>query len=227
MITSRLFVLGGLLVAAAVSLTGCGTTAALEKVQGLEKDGRYADIKAQVVPDACDKAGPDDAKACSRIFAIRAHACLELVRAETSEGAACPPTALEKTSGHLMCAVAGYEHATTLDPQLSANEVLTENQARSLYCASRLNSWPKRQEMATQAVSKLAGLGADPKRALLAGSAALSIAQDDQASAADRCAAANKAIQLTSASGVVSSDASSPVYKALISTHNVARQVAR
>jgi hypothetical protein len=186
--------------AAQACLLGCGTDPTLERLLQWQEQDKLTAIAAEPVPPGCAST-PFTSRACPRIHAIRAHACLALANRETDPHAACPPLHSASARQALQCAVDSY--AIAVPPQETQSADLRQNRARAFYCGARLlvlegETAETGAKLARRAVDELSRLPPTPAHDHLAASSALFIANRERLLPAERCAAAHQADLLAS-----------------------------
>jgi hypothetical protein len=171
---------------------GCGTTKQLSDFKKDEAAKNYAAIENQTIDSSCF-AGGQATDECAQLTEIQGRACLTLARQEAAPNAACPP-ATDTARRRLQCAAKDFGVALT-GGHFSADDQndMTEMRARALYCGATLVSRADGLPDAREAARELDTLPANPQRDQLAAAAALYVANSEQLSTADRCAAAQLA----------------------------------
>jgi hypothetical protein len=153
----------------------------------------YATIEKKTIDSSCfaDHGVSDE---CAQLTEIQGRACLTLALGEAAPNAACPP-ATDTARRRLQCAARDFAAALS-GGHFSTDEQndFTEMRARALYCGATLVSRADGLPDAREAARELETLGANPRRDQLSAAAALYVANSEQLSSADRCAAAQLAI---------------------------------
>jgi hypothetical protein len=160
----------------------------------------YATIEKKTIDPGCfanhqvSFANHQVSDECAQLTEIQGRACMTLALGEAAPNAACPPATdtarrrLECTAQDFAVALSGGHFST--DDQ---ND-MTEMRARALYCGATLKSRADGLPEAREAARELDTLSANPRRDQLSASAALYVANSDELSSADRCAAAQLAV---------------------------------
>jgi hypothetical protein len=155
----------------------------------------FASIEDSTLPADCFAAGavsPD----CAQLTDLQGRACFILARQEAAANAACPP-ATDTARRRLQCAARDFGVATR-GASMSANDVndMTEMRARALYCGATLVDRAAGLPDVREAFRELGTLSSTPERDQLAATTQLYVANSDQLSGAERCAAAKAAAQI-------------------------------
>jgi len=176
------------------SLTGCAVSA-LDKLKGLESSQQFTKIEAEAIPGDCAGSGRGSEE-CAQIEEIHARACLTLAQQESAPGAACPP-ATDSARRRLKCAADGFKEAA-VGGHFSSEQrnEFTQMRAQALYCGATLGARADGLASVREASRELATLPPNPRRDLLAASAALYVANTDDVSGHERCDAAQRAVDL-------------------------------
>ena len=182
---------------AALGLSGCvlGPTKQLGDFKKWEGANNLTAIEGQSIDASC-AADKKDTPECAQLAEIQGRACLTLAKGEAAANAACPP-ATDTAKRRLQCAATDFD-AARAGKQFPPDQLdqLTEMRARALYCHANTVARSDGLAEARAAGTELASLAENPQRDQLAASAALYEANTNQASAAERCGAARKAVQL-------------------------------
>lgn len=175
------------------SLIGGCVVDQLSDFKSAEAAKNYAAIASKKIDSSCF-ANQQISDECAQLTEIQGRACLTLAQQEAAPNAACPP-ATASASSHLQCAAQDFGAAVN-GGHVSSDDLNddTEMRARALYCGATLVSRTDGLPNAREAARELDTLPANPERDQLNAATELYVANSDQLSAADRCSAAQLAV---------------------------------
>ena len=182
-----------LIVLAGFLIGGCAVdqVSDFKKAEGAKN---YAAIAGKKIDASCfaDQQISDE---CAQLTEMQGRACMNLAQQETAPNAACPPPT-DTARSHLQCAAQDFG-AAVKGGGIAASDLNddTEMRARALYCGATLVSRADGLPNAREASRELDTLPANPQRDQLNAATQLFVANSDQLSTSDRCAAAQAAVE--------------------------------